>query len=123
MHSRETAAKLGEKPTGNARAASYKHEPIVRMTNTYIDKGDASFNDMIKDVKHGLYALDMIGGQTSIEMFTFSAAYGYMIRDGQLAEMVRDVVLTGNVFETMKNVDMIENTIGYTDPVPGSRRT
>ena len=113
LHSRETAAKMGEQLTGNARAMSYQYEPIVRMTNTYIDKGDASFEDMIKDIKLGLYALDFIGGQTAMEMFTFSAAYGYMIRDGKIAELVRDVVLTGNVFETMMNIDSIGEEIGW----------
>jgi TldD protein len=118
LHSRETAAKMGEQPTGNARSIGYQHQPIVRMTNTYIDKGDVTFEDMIKDVKLGLYALDMFGGQTSMEMFTFSAAYGYMIRDGKIAELVRDVVLTGNVFETMMNFDMIGDTIDWS-PVSG----
>ena len=113
LHSRETAAKMGEQLTGNARAMSYQYEPIVRMTNTYIDKGDATFEDMIKDIKLGLYALDLVGGQTAKEMFTFSAAYGYMIRDGEVAELVRDVVLTGNVFETLMNIDMIGNEIGW----------
>lgn len=111
LHSRETAARMGEQPTGNARAVGYQHHPIVRMTNTYIDRGDNTFEDMIKDLKLGLYALDMVGGQTSMEMFTFSAAYGYMIRDGERAELVRDVVLTGNVFETLMNVDMIGDTV------------
>ncbi len=111
LHSRETAAKMGEQPTGNARAISHNHPPIVRMTNTYIDKGDATFEDMIRDVKLGLYAVDMVGGETSMEMFTFSAAYGYMIRDGKMAELVRDVVLTGNVFETLMNIDMTGNAI------------
>ncbi len=119
LHSRETAAKMGEQPTGNARALAYEHEPIVRMTNTYIDKGDATFEDMIKDVKLGLYALDLVGGQTAMEMFTFSAAYGYMIRDGKIAELVRDVVLTGNVFETLMNIDMIGNEIGWHPGGPG----
>jgi TldD protein len=113
LHSRETAAKMGEAPTGNARSIGYQYEPIVRMTNTYITEGKSSFQDMIKDVKLGLYALDMFGGQTTMEMFTFSAAYGYMIRDGEIAELVRDVVLTGNVFETMMNIDMIGDTIGW----------
>ncbi|MFH1006977.1 MAG: TldD/PmbA family protein [Candidatus Latescibacterota bacterium] len=111
LHSRETAAKMGEEPTGNARALGYSNEPIVRMTNTYIDRGDATFEEMIRDVKLGVYALDMIGGQTDMEMFTFSAGYGYMIRDGQIAELVRDVTLTGNVFETLKNVDRIEREV------------
>ena len=111
LHSRETAAKMGEPPTGNARALGYQHEPIVRMTNTYIDGGDATFEEMIRDIKLGVYALDMIGGQTAMEMFTFSAGYGYMIRDGRIAELVRDVVLTGNVFETLKHIDMIEQEV------------
>ena len=113
LHSRETAYKMGETPTGNARAIGYRHQPIVRMTNTYIDKGGSSFQDMIKDVKYGLYAVDMVGGQTSMEMFTFSAACGYMIRDGEVAELVRDVVLTGNVFNTLMNIDRVGDTVFY----------
>jgi len=111
LHSRETAAKMDEHPTGNARAIGYQHPPIVRMTNTFIDKGEDTFEDMIRDVEVGLYALDMVGGQTAMEMFTFSAAYGYMIRDGKIGELVRDVVLTGNVFETLKNIDKIGDAI------------
>jgi len=113
LHSRETAAKMGEQPTGNARAIGYQYQPIVRMTNTYIDKADATLEDMIKDVNLGLFALDMVGGQTSMEMFTFSAAYGYMVRDGKIAELVRDVVLTGNVFKTLMNIDMIGDTVKW----------
>jgi TldD protein len=91
----------------------------VRMTNTYIDKGNSTFEDMVGDVELGLYALEFIGGQTSMEMFTFSAAYGYMIRDGKVAELVRDVVLTGNVFETLLNIDMLGDTIGWVSGGPG----
>jgi TldD protein len=113
LHSRETAGKMGEEPTGNARAIGYKHEPIVRMTNTYVGQGDTPFEEMIKDIRLGLYAIDMVGGQTAMEMFTFSAAYGYMIRDGHIAELVRDVVLTGNVFETMMHIDLVGDTVEF----------
>lgn len=109
LHSRETAAKLKEPPTGNARAVNWRYEPIVRMTNTFIDPGDSSFEEMISDIDEGIYALDMFGGQTMVEMFTFSAAYAYMIRNGQIAEMVRDVTLSGNVFETLLNVEALGN--------------
>lgn len=113
LHSRETAAKMGEEPTGNARAIGYRYQPIVRMTNTFIDKGNATFEEMIKDIDLGIYALDMVGGQTAMEMFTFSAAYGYLIRGGQIAELVRDVVLTGNVFATMMHIDMVGDTVEF----------
>ena len=119
LHSRETAAKMGEQPTGNARAVHFHHPPIVRMTNTYIDKGQDSYEDMVKEINLGVLAVDAIGGQTAMEMFTFSAAYGYMIRDGQVAELVRDVVLTGNVFETLHNIDRIGDQVIWYPNGPG----
>lgn len=119
LHSRETAAKMGEETTGNARSIGYQYPPIVRMTNTYIDKGKTSFEDMIKDVKLGILAAESIGGQTSMEMFTFSSAYAYMIRDGKVAELVRDVVLTGNVFDTLMNIDMISDELIWSPGSPG----
>ncbi|HWZ27006.1 MAG TPA: TldD/PmbA family protein, partial [Gemmatimonadales bacterium] len=107
LHSRETAARMGERPTGNARALSFRHPPIVRMTNTYIGNGQGSFEDLIKDVKLGVYACSAFGGQTMLESFSFTAAYGYMIRDGQVAELVKDVVLAGNLFETLDRIERI----------------
>jgi len=111
LHSRETAARMGEKPTGNARAINYHYPPIVRMTNTYIEPGAISFEDMIGDIKEGIYAKNWYGGTTSMEMFTFSAGEAYMIRNGKLAEALRPVVLTGNVFTTLKNIDAIGNDL------------
>jgi TldD protein len=115
LHNRETAGKMNEDVTGNARAVAWSFPPIVRMTNTYIEPSDASFEDLIKDVELGLYACDMIGGQTMGEMFTFSAAYGYMIRSGEVAELVRDIVLTGNVFQTLKDIDLIADDFAWAD--------
>ena len=111
LHSRETAAKMNEKPTGNARAINYRYPPIVRMTNTYIKPGTASFDDMIADINEGVYAKNWYGGTTSMEMFTFSAGEAYMIRNGKVAELLRPVVLTGNVFNTLKNIDAIGNDL------------
>ena len=111
LHSRETAAKMKEKPTGNARAVNYRYPPIVRMTNTYIEPSSASFEDLISDIKEGIYVKNWYGGTTSMEMFTFSAGEAYMIRHGKLAEPLRPVVLTGNVFTTLMNIDGIGNDL------------
>ena len=111
LHSRETAAKMGEQPTGNARAINYRFPPIVRMTNTYIEPKSTRFDDMISDIKEGVYCRNWHGGTTSMEMFTFSAGEAYMIRNGKVAEQIRPVVLTGNVFSTLKNIDAIGNDI------------
>ena len=109
LHSRETAGKMGEKPTGNARAINYRFRPIVRMSNTYIENGDTSFEEMISDIDEGIYAIEAYGGETTMEMFTFSAMEAFMIRKGKIAERVRNVVLTGNVFETLMHIDAIGN--------------
>jgi TldD protein len=113
LHSRETAARMGEAVTGNARATSYRYPPIVRMTNTFIEQGEASFEEMISEIKLGVYACDTAGGQTMLENFSFSAGYGYMIRDGRIAEMVRDVVLSGNLFSTLQQIDAIGNDLTF----------
>ncbi len=109
LHSRQTAAKMGESASGNARAVGYRFAPIVRMTNTAIDNGTATFEDMIKDIKLGIYACDAYGGETQLENFSFSSSYAYMIRDGRIAEMVKDVSLAGNLFTTLGNIDLIGN--------------
>ncbi|OGN92078.1 MAG: peptidase C69 [Chloroflexi bacterium RBG_13_50_10] len=111
LHSRETAAKMVEKATGNARAINYLFPPIVRMSNTFIEPGSVSFEEMLGDIEEGVYVKDWYGGTTSLEMFTFSAGEAYMIRRGRLAELLRPVVLTGNVFNTLHNIDAIGNDL------------
>lgn len=115
LHNLETAGKMKEKPTGNARALSATYPPIVRMTNTAIEAGDRNFEEMIKDIEEGVYAVRMLGGQTNGEMFTFAAAEGYMIRNGEVAEPVSNVTLSGNVFQTLKDIEGIGNDLMYTN--------
>lgn len=107
LHQRETAAKMGEELTGNARATFYRYPPIVRMTNTMITAGETSFADMLADVKLGVYAVNPSGGQTMMENFSFACPGAYMIRDGKVAEMVRDVNFGGNLFHTLESIDAI----------------
>ena len=109
LNNRWAAAKLGEEVTGSARALTYVFPPITRMRNTCIGPGESTFEDLIKDVELGLYAVGSGGGETNGEMFNFAAMYGIMIRDGKLAEYVRDVKLMGNVFTTLENIDLIAN--------------
>ncbi|RLE13175.1 TldD/PmbA family protein [Candidatus Aerophobetes bacterium] len=111
LHSRETAAKMGEEPTGNARAISYEYPPIVRMSNTYIEKGEKSKEEMISEVKEGIYARGFRGGQTNLEMFTFAPEEGYIIKDGKLTRRIRDFNLTGNIFTTLSQIDAVGNDL------------
>ena len=113
LHSRETAGKMGERVTGNARAIDYRFPPIVRMTNTYIEPGNMSFEELIADIDEGVYARNWFGGTTSMEMFTFSAGEAYMIRNGKVAELLRPVKLTGNLFTTLMNIDALGNDMDF----------
>jgi TldD protein len=107
LHSRETAGKLGEMPTGNARCLNYHYPPLVRMTNTWIERGTTPIADLFHGIKEGVYARNWLGGMTNGEMFTFAAGEAWMIRDGKIAEPVRDVNLSGNVFTTLADIEAI----------------
>ena len=102
---------MGETPTGNSRALNFGYIPLVRMTNTFIEPQDATFEELLEDIDRGLYVVGAIGGQTELEMFTFSSRKAYEIVNGKIGKMVRDVVLSGNVFETLMNIDKIGNDL------------
>ena len=111
LHSRETAVRLGECTTGNARSISYKFPPIVRMTNTIIEPGDATLEDLLEGVDQGVYVANWYGGMTQHEMFTFSSGEAYMIRNGRIEEPVKPVMLTGNLFSTLESLDAVGNDL------------
>jgi TldD protein len=115
LHSRETAGKMGERPTGNARALSYRHPPIVRMRNTGIEPGEASFEDLLAEIEEGLYCLGFYGGETMGEMFTFTPQVAYRIRKGRIEEPVREATLSGNVFHTLAAIEAIGREVARRD--------
>jgi TldD protein len=107
LHNRETAARADERPTGNARAISYRHPPLVRLTNTYVANGAGSLEDLIRDVTFGVYCCDAMGGRCHRQDFTMTTAYGHLIRDGRLEELVKPVILSGDLFEALRAVDAV----------------
>ncbi len=111
LHSRETAGKLGETTTGNCRAMNFAFPPIVRMTTTFIDNGPHNFQEMLASIEDGLYLKGAAGGQTSGDYFTFGTQVGYRIKNGKIGSMVRDATLSGNLFTTLKNIDMVGNDL------------
>jgi TldD protein len=104
LHSGTTAAHLSEGLTGNARSVSFEFEPIVRMTTTYIDKGDLDFDEFLAPIKEGVLVKTINHG-SGMSTFTLAPSLAYMIRDGKVAEPVRISVVTGNVFKTLGEID------------------
>jgi len=104
LHSRETACKLGGEP-GNSRCQGVS-EPIIRMSNTYIAEGSYSFEELLEEVRNGVYLVGTRGGETNpaTGYFQFSAQYGYLVINGEVKEMIRDVSLSGHTLEILKNI-------------------
>lgn len=107
LHSRRTAAEFGEAVNGHCVAEDYGYAPIIRMGTIFIQPGAETVDGLFAKLGDGLYILDAKGGQTSGENFTFGAQYGYRVRGGKIAEMVRDINLTGNLYQTMLNIKAI----------------
>jgi TldD protein len=120
LHSRETAGRLDGMPTANARATDYSEVPLVRMSNTVIDGGDWTFEDMRGDIPFGIYAKGMRGGQVDTVRgeFQFSAEEAFIIEKGMLTKRLKNVSLSGSTLEVLKNIDAVgddkkQGTIGF----------
>lgn len=103
----------GNRPTGNGRRSSYRHFPICRMTNTYIEGGDASPDDLIASVERGLYCKRMGGGSVNPAdgNFSFQVMEAVQIENGRLTHPVRNATLTGNGNDAMMKIDGIANDL------------
>ncbi|MBP7205369.1 MAG: TldD/PmbA family protein [Candidatus Cloacimonetes bacterium] len=107
LHDRFTAAEFGEPISGHAIAEDFSYAPIVRMGNIFIEPSSASLEELLAALGDGLYICDAMGGQTSGENFTFGANYGYIVKDGKLAGMIRDINIVGNLYQTLNSVRLI----------------
>ncbi|KPK63846.1 TldD [candidate division WOR_3 bacterium SM23_42] len=111
LHSRRTAAAFQEPLSGHCIAEDYRYAPIIRMGTIFIEPGANDFDTLLDKLGNGLYILDAKGGQTSGENFTFGAQYGYLVENGKLGKMVRDINISGNLYNTLKNITAIGNDL------------
>ncbi len=121
MHDRLNARLMGHKATGNGRRESFAHNPIPRMTNTYMLGGTQDPEEIIGSAKSGLYAVNFGGGQVDITSgkFVFSCTEAYMIEDGKIGAPVKGATLIGSGPEALKKVRMIGNDMAL-DPGVGT---
>jgi len=104
-----SARLMGISDTGNGRRESYEHIPMPRMTNTYMLPGDDAPEDIVRSVKHGIYAVNFGGGQVDITngKFVFSASEAYMIEDGKITAPIKGATLIGNGPDVLTRVSMV----------------
>lgn len=116
------AKEVGVRRTGSARRESFHYAPVSRMRNTYIDRGNDSFEEMLSSVKEGLYAKKMGGGSVNPATgeFNFAVEEGYIIRNGKIEEPVRGATLIGKGDEILQKISMIGKDLEITAGMCGA---
>jgi TldD protein len=109
-------------PTGSCRRESYRFIPTTRMTNTYIDNGASTKEEIIASVKDGIYCEGFTGGQVdpSTDQFVFTSDMAYTIKDGKLDHLIKPVTLGGYGYEILQRITMIGNDLGRAPGVCGA---
>ena len=107
--------------TGNGRSEGLSARAIPRMTNTYFDVGDSSFNEMLSTIKDGYYLKGTLGGQVNpgTGEFLFNAQYGFKIVNCELKELVKGVSLTGSILSTLKNISLVAKDLEFSSGTCG----
>jgi len=105
LHTRETLAALGNGMAGHGRAEAGE-PPLVRMSNTFIEAGDADLDEILAECRDGILLVGSRGGQVDPGrgVFQFNAEYGYLIGKGEKGRMVRDVSLSGEILSTLHGI-------------------
>jgi len=119
MQDRLNARLMGARPTGNGRRESYAHQPMPRMTNTFMLAGPHDPEEIIRSVDRGLYAVNFGGGQVDITSgkFVFSASEAYLIEGGRVTRPVKGATLIGSGPEVLQRVTMVGNDLRLDDGV------
>src|SRR6266576_494503 len=119
MQDRLNARLWGAAPTGKGRRESYAHPPLPRMTNTFMLAGQDDPGDIVRSVKHGLYAVNFGGGQVDITSgkFVFSASEAYLIEDGQVTKPVKGATLIGNGPDALTRVSRVGHDLALDEGV------
>jgi predicted Zn-dependent protease len=111
LHSRRTAAEFGEPINGHCVAEDYRYAPIIRMGCIFIEPRDKSREELLARLGDGLYLCNHMGGQTTGENFTFGAQFGFEVKDGKPGRMIRDINISGSLYETLKNISAVANDL------------
>lgn len=111
LHDRISAKYYGVAPTGNGRRESFRNIPIPRMRATYMENGNATQEDIIAQVKHGVFVDVFTNGQVQIGAgdFTFYVKSGYMIENGRLTQPIKDINIIGNGPQVLSDIKMVGN--------------
>lgn len=119
---RLNSRRMDSKPNGTGRRQSYKFSPTSRMSNTYIDNGSYTPEEIIAQTEEGLYAKYMGGGSVdpATGEFNFNVREGYLIKNGEIKKPVRGATLIGKGADILKKIDMVGNDLDFGQGMCGS---
>jgi len=124
MHNRESAAKYGVNPCGNARAYEFSDEPLIRMRNTAILPGKSKLEEMIASIDDGYYFIRTGNGQADLTgEFMFGVDFGYEIKNGKLGRGLRNSTISGIAFEMLQTVDMLSDEMVWDVGMCGKKQS
>jgi TldD protein len=114
--------RMGMASTGSARRQSYAFAPTSRMSNTFIDAGDSSDEDIIASIASGLYCVKMGGGSVNplTGSFNFAVSEGYLVKNGKIDKPVRGATLIGKGEEILRRIDMVGRCVKTEQGMCGS---
>ncbi len=113
MLNREYAKRYEMQPNGHARAEYYGVPPIIRMRNTIFEPGDHTLEELLEGIKFGYYLVDFRGGQAELNSsFQVGVQEGYVIRNGEIAESIKDTSISGIAIEALKHITAVGKDFG-----------
>lgn len=98
----DTAGRAGTQPTG--------HGNNRQLSNLMINPGATSYDEMVKGIEKGLLVHEFLGlgqGNPINGEFSLNLFLGYKIEKGKLVGRVKNVMLSGNAFTALKDIQAI----------------
>jgi TldD protein len=114
LTNREYAHRTGQPTTGSARTESFLFSPMIRMRNTFFEKGDFTDEELFEDIDFGYYCVDYRGGQAQLDSsFQVGVQEGFEIRNGEIGEPIKDLAISGLATEALFLIDGIGKEMGF----------
>lgn len=110
LYDNYTAKKEGKQSTGNASRAGYLSTPNVEATNFHVLPGTTASDQIMSEIDDGLLIYYLQGAHSSNPIsgeFSVVATPAWKIRKGEITHSTRGVMLAGNIFELLKNVNTV----------------
>jgi TldD protein len=110
-----SAKQIQKERTGNGRRESFRHIPIPRMTNTFIERGSDKPEDILSSTEQGLYVQSLSGGSVNptTGVFNFTCREAYLIENGRKTTPVKGATLIGNCLDIISNIDAVGDDLGF----------